>query len=173
MPTTTERTIMLKLRVYLLCLLMSLMTTPGVLAQATPSVQLLIGYGCPLTHVATTPVQPGQAVTIIGYECAAVPIQAIVLTFSSTDPLAIVPAPLVFPGGRNVVLGTVRFFTPGLQVITASDVNVGISASAPVIVASPVPANSLWMLLSLAVAMATIATMGAAGFMAWRQPKSR
>ena len=130
----------------------------------SPTVALYVGYGCLLPPVALTIVTVGTPVTILGYECPGVPIQAIDLTFTSTDPRAILPPPLVFPGGQGTVLGSVTFLTPGLQNVRASDAALGINALGAVnVLALPptVPVNAAWALLALVAAVGVSGGVGA------------
>jgi hypothetical protein len=130
----------------------------------SPTLALFVGYGCPLAPVALSTVTVGTPVTILGYECPSVPIQAINLTFTSSDPRAILPPPLVFPGGQGTVLGSVTFLTPGLQNVRASDAALGINAlgAINVLALSPtVPVNAAWALLALVAALGVVGGVGA------------
>lgn len=129
---------------------------------STPTLALFVGFGCPLAPVALSTVTVGTPVTILGYECPALPIRAINLTFTSSDPRALLPPPLVFPGGQGRVLGTVTFLTPGQQNIVASDSTVGVTAVAAMnVLALPptVPVNAAWALLALAAMLAGLGTL--------------
>ncbi len=132
----------------------------------SPTLALFVGYGCLLPPVALTTVTAGTPVTLLGYACPAVPIQAINLSFTATDPRALLPPPLVFPGGQGRVLGRVTFLTPGLQNVRASDPALGINAIATInVLALPltVPVNAAWTLLALVGAIGVVGVAGAVG----------
>ena len=127
----------------------------------TPTLALFIGFGCPLAPTTLSTVTVGTPVTILGYECPALPIRQINLTFTSSDPRAQLPPPLVFPGGQGRVLGTVTFLTQGTQNVRAVDDAAGIDALAAInVVALPIatPVNSTRALLAL---ISVIAMVGA------------
>jgi hypothetical protein len=105
----------------------------------------------------------GAPVTVVGYECAGLPIQAINLTFSSSDPRATLPAPIVFPGGQGRFLGTVTFLTAGTQTLRAQDTALGIDAVGPInVLALPttVPIDAPWTLLALMLGVAVLGVLG-------------
>jgi hypothetical protein len=133
---------------------------------STPTVALFIGFGCPLAPTTLSTVTVGTPVTILGYECPALPIREINLTFTSSDPRAELPRPLVFPGGQGRVLGTVTFLTPGTQNVRGVDDAVGINALAAInVVALPLatPVNSAWAVLALIAMIAIVAAINAVG----------
>jgi hypothetical protein len=123
-----------------------------------PSIVILIGLGCSQPDPFQLPrFEVGQSVTIIGYPCGTLPPTRPRITFASSDPLAQLPISpfasadpiggIPFTGANGAFLGRARFFTPGVQSLTATDTTIGFRADIGFVVvasnasdAAPVPA---------------------------------
>ena len=108
------------------------------LAQAQlPEPAFYIGVDCilPAVVVRPIPVRAGMPVTLLGYACGTTPpANEANLTFTSSDPRALLPPRYRFLTGAGIDMGSAVLNTPGLQIITATDAGNGISSTVPFMV---------------------------------------
>ena len=104
-----------------------------------PTIAISIGLDCSQPDPFALPrFVAGQSVTIIGYPCGTLPPARPRITFASSDALAQLPISpfasadpiggIPFTGANGAFLGRARFFTLGLQSLSATDSTLGFRA---------------------------------------------